>query len=114
MWIKRSSVTSCYLEQPECTHWSINVFDGVISKNLYDLIARLNGFQLPPNMAGGPIADEFAIACVGDMTAKVFHTRTGDLLHSLEGHTWWIYTLELSPTQPDIMMTAGHDGHVCA
>ncbi|MBN6054039.1 TIR domain-containing protein [Nonomuraea sp. RK-328] len=47
-----------------------------------------------------------------DLTVRVWDTVTGRLLHSLKGHTRRVWSVAYSPSDPDLLATAGDDGVV--
>lgn len=58
-------------------------------------------------------SDTFVITAVSDYTLKVWFSNTGQLHMDLLHHKNEIYVLESHPTDPYIILSAGHDGLIC-
>eukprot|EP01134_Creolimax_fragrantissima_P007321 CFRG7321T1 len=56
--------------------------------------------------------DTMVITAVGDYTVKIWNASTKEHTHTLLGHIGLIYVLEPHPTDPNVVMTAGHDGRL--
>uniref|UniRef100_A0A8C8C4Q1 Bromo domain-containing protein n=1 Tax=Oncorhynchus tshawytscha TaxID=74940 RepID=A0A8C8C4Q1_ONCTS len=56
--------------------------------------------------------DNSVITAVNNHILKVWNSYTGQLLHILKGHEAEVFVLEPHPSDPRIMLSAGHDGNV--
>ncbi|KAL0973282.1 hypothetical protein UPYG_G00201390 [Umbra pygmaea] len=56
--------------------------------------------------------DNTVITAVNNHLLKVWNSYTGQLLHILKGHEDEVFVLEPHPSDPRIMLSAGHDGNV--
>lgn len=60
--------------------------------------------------------DQFVITTVdksaSESFVRVWDAETGTLVHVLKGHTKAVYVLEIHPTNPRILLTAGFDGKI--
>lgn len=57
--------------------------------------------------------DTLVITAVSDFSLKIWQGNTGELQKVLVGHSDEIYVLESHPLDPRIVLSAGHDGHLC-
>uniref|UniRef100_A0A6Q2XZB5 Bromo domain-containing protein n=1 Tax=Esox lucius TaxID=8010 RepID=A0A6Q2XZB5_ESOLU len=56
--------------------------------------------------------DNTVITAVNNHLLKVWNSYTGQLLHILKGHEDEVFVLEPHPSDPRIMLSAGHDGNL--
>ncbi|XP_061575074.1 bromodomain and WD repeat-containing protein 3 isoform X3 [Cololabis saira] len=56
--------------------------------------------------------DNTVITAVNNHLLKVWNSYTGQLLHILKGHEAEVFVLEPHPSDPRIILSAGHDGNV--
>ncbi|KAL9968709.1 hypothetical protein ACROYT_G020827 [Oculina patagonica] len=63
-------------------------------------------------MVGWDLWDQHVITAVNDNTLKVWEAATGNLSLVLTGHQDEVFVLEAHPTDPHILLSAGHDGYV--
>ncbi|XP_073258237.1 PH-interacting protein-like [Porites lutea] len=63
-------------------------------------------------MVGWDLWDQHVITAVNDNTLKVWEAATGNLSLVLSGHQDEVFVLEAHPTDPRILLSAGHDGYV--
>nr|XP_023669495.1 bromodomain and WD repeat-containing protein 3-like isoform X2 [Paramormyrops kingsleyae] len=56
--------------------------------------------------------DNTVITAVNNHLLKVWNSFTGQLLHILKGHEAEVFVLEPHPSDPRIMLSAGHDGNI--
>lgn len=63
-------------------------------------------------MVGWDLWDQHVITAVNDNTLKVWEAATGNLSLVLSGHQDEVFVLEAHPTDPHILLSAGHDGYV--
>ncbi|XP_062620168.1 bromodomain and WD repeat-containing protein 3-like isoform X2 [Saccostrea cucullata] len=56
--------------------------------------------------------DSLVITAVNDFSIKLWNSNTGKLVHVLRDHEDEIFVLEHCPTEPRIMLSAGHDGNI--
>uniref|UniRef100_A0A8D0GR10 Bromo domain-containing protein n=1 Tax=Sphenodon punctatus TaxID=8508 RepID=A0A8D0GR10_SPHPU len=56
--------------------------------------------------------DATVITAVNNFLLKVWHSSTGQLLHSLSGHDDEVFVLEAHPFDQRIILSAGHDGNI--
>lgn len=57
--------------------------------------------------------DKRVMACVSDMSVRVFDSNDGKQLHVLTGHTKSLYELAAHPWAPDVVATWSYDGTIC-
>ena len=57
--------------------------------------------------------DKRVMACVSDMSVRVFDANDGRQLHVLGGHTKNLYELAAHPWAPDVVATWSYDGTIC-
>ncbi|NJR41509.1 MAG: hypothetical protein HC767_01460 [Akkermansiaceae bacterium] len=57
--------------------------------------------------------DKRVMACVSDMSVRVFDGDDGRQLHVLGGHTKALYELAAHPWVPDVVATWSYDGTIC-
>ncbi|XP_078699475.1 bromodomain and WD repeat-containing protein 3-like isoform X1 [Branchiostoma floridae x Branchiostoma belcheri] len=69
-------------------------------------------FKWKVTMVGWDLHDKYVITAVNDKSLKVWDSHSGKLVHILEGHTDEVFVLEAHPTDPHVLLSAGHDGHV--
>lgn len=58
------------------------------------------------------LTDRFVITAVGDHTLKVWNSDTGALVHVLLGHQDEVFVLESHPCDPNVLLSAAHDGNM--
>lgn len=63
-------------------------------------------------MVGWDLWDQHVITAVNDNTLKVWEAATGNLSLVLCGHQDEVFVLEAHPTDPHVLLSAGHDGYV--
>lgn len=63
-------------------------------------------------MVGWDLWDQHVVTAVNDNTLKVWEAATGNLSLVLSGHQDEVFVLEAHPTDPHILLSAGHDGYV--
>ncbi|NXU53400.1 BRWD1 protein, partial [Turnix velox] len=56
--------------------------------------------------------DNYVVTAVNNYLIKVWDSFTGELLHDLMGHEDEAFVLESHPSDPRIMLSAGHDGNI--
>ena len=75
---------------------------------------RLNVTKGDPKTQATAIAwsadDQHVVVASSIGHIMVFHSRTGQLRHTLEGHTADVYVAEMHPENPFIMLSAAYDG----
>ncbi|XP_018604343.2 bromodomain and WD repeat-containing protein 3 isoform X2 [Scleropages formosus] len=69
-------------------------------------------FKLKVTMVSWDRHDNTVITAVNNHLLKVWNSYTGQLLHILKGHEAEVFVLEPHPSDPRIMLSAGHDGNV--
>uniref|UniRef100_A0A8C8F8F8 Bromo domain-containing protein n=1 Tax=Oncorhynchus tshawytscha TaxID=74940 RepID=A0A8C8F8F8_ONCTS len=80
---------------------------------LLNMNATLPGFFKPKvTMVAWDRHDNSVITAVNNHILKVWNSYTGQLLHILKGHEAEVFVLEPHPSDPRIMLSAGHDGNV--
>ncbi|MFT7803382.1 bromodomain and WD repeat-containing protein 3-like isoform X4 [Arapaima gigas] len=89
---------------------------------LLDMSATLAGSEPPTDeetffkskvtMVSWDWHDNTVITAVNNHLLKVWNSFTGQLLHILKGHEAEVFVLEPHPSDPRIMLSAGHDGNV--
>lgn len=57
--------------------------------------------------------DRYVITSLIDYSIKVWDSNTGRLVHILKGHRHDIFLIEAHPTDPRLIVSAGHDGFIC-
>ncbi|CAL1573733.1 unnamed protein product [Knipowitschia caucasica] len=68
--------------------------------------------KLVVTMVAWDRADHTVITAVSNCLLKVWNSTTGQLLHNLSGHDDEVYVLESHPSDPRILLSAGHDGNI--
>ncbi|KAF5369936.1 hypothetical protein D9758_001290 [Tetrapyrgos nigripes] len=58
-------------------------------------------------------ADDLLATCSGDYYSKISKVSTGQVLHSLRGHSGTVKCAAWSPTNDNLLATGGRDGTVC-
>ncbi|KAJ7995475.1 hypothetical protein DPEC_G00244940 [Dallia pectoralis] len=71
-----------------------------------------NFFKPKVTMVAWDRHDNAVITAVNNHLLKVWNSYTGQLLHILKGHEAEVFVLEPHPSDPRIMLSAGHDGNV--
>ena len=61
-------------------------------------------------MVGWSLDDQYVVTCSSDHLVRVWCSITGKLLKLLRGHTDDAYVIEAHPSDPNLLLTAGHDG----
>ncbi|CAB4032206.1 PH-interacting -like, partial [Paramuricea clavata] len=63
-------------------------------------------------MVGWDLSDQFVITAINDHSVKVWESKTGKLIYVLKSHHDEIFIIEAHPTNPQLLLTAGHDGYI--
>ena len=58
------------------------------------------------------VSDEWVITSVSDSSLKVWNAKSGKLMRVLRAHKDEVFVLESHPTDPRIVLSAGHDGQI--
>uniref|UniRef100_A0A6I8NJC7 Bromodomain and WD repeat domain containing 3 n=1 Tax=Ornithorhynchus anatinus TaxID=9258 RepID=A0A6I8NJC7_ORNAN len=68
--------------------------------------------KLKVTMVAWDRCDVTVITAVNNFLLKVWHSSSGQLLHTLSGHDDEVFVLEAHPFDPRILLSAGHDGNI--
>lgn len=75
--------------------------------------------NIPPDVAKTKVLivqwsrdDRYVITSIADYSIKVWDSKTGRLIHILDGHESDVYLIESHPTDPRIFLSASHDGSI--
>lgn len=68
--------------------------------------------KLKVTMVSWDQSDSWIVTAVSDHTIKVWNSKTAKLHNVLRGHADEIYVLESHPTDPHVLLSAGHDGQL--
>ncbi|XP_055677242.1 PH-interacting protein [Lutzomyia longipalpis] len=71
-----------------------------------------DGKKIKVTMVSWDFSDNWVMTAVNDFTIKVWHTKTGKLHRVLRGHSDELYVLESHPKDPNVLLSAGHDGQI--
>lgn len=63
-------------------------------------------------MVAWTLDDSLVITAVSDKTLKLWDSRTGHLVSTLNGHEDEIFVLEPHPLLPNLLLSAAHDGQI--
>ncbi|XP_018327576.1 bromodomain and WD repeat-containing protein 3 isoform X2 [Agrilus planipennis] len=70
------------------------------------------GKKIRVTMVTWNCCDTRIVTAISDYNLKVWRAGTGDMERSLTGHTDEIYVLEAHPSDPHVVLSAGHDGQL--
>lgn len=68
--------------------------------------------KLKVSMVCWDASDVWIVTAVNDFTLKVWNSLNGSLSKILKGHTEEIFVLEPHPKDPNLVLSAGHDGQI--
>ncbi|XP_055716898.1 PH-interacting protein isoform X3 [Phlebotomus papatasi] len=71
-----------------------------------------DGKKIKVTMVSWDFSDNWVMTAVNDFTIKVWQTKTGKLHRVLRGHSDELYVLESHPKDPNVLLSAGHDGQI--
>lgn len=63
-------------------------------------------------MVSWDVSDQWVITAVSDSSLKVWNARNGELVKVLRGHKDEVFVLESHPSDPRVILSAGHDGQL--
>ncbi|CAD5113102.1 DgyrCDS2293 [Dimorphilus gyrociliatus] len=82
------------------------------SKNDSNIDVNLDKKPLKVTMVAWTCDDIHVLTAVSDFSVKLWRASTGQLVSTFVSHTTEVYVLETHPTDPYLMLSAGHDGYI--